>query len=402
MSPSRRVIGSRVIQRKVLGSANPIAKGFREGKKGCMDSIGGVVVGFILFLFAFVPVWSSVKGVAETSKDVAALTLQAPDQVEGTSGLVMIHGGPEGVEAIQSPLDCEDIDDQTDLFWYHAVRKEFTRHTEPQERTVTRIENGEEVEETIQEDVEVTDWEEMSNEEKTAPFSLGNIEIDPDSADVRLDDSTHCEDKGRERIGQEWITLDYILADGLDDVYVVGNLSGDRIGSGSPFIITDKRPEELVQSLKTKEKTDRVFLTIVSIFLFFIAFNLLIGPLLFVLNYVPLIGPALRGLIAFISLILAIVLVLLMQVIFKFWWLLIILLIVVIALLVIFGKKKGGHKHPAESPKEEPGPAEPAPSAPPAQPVAPAQPEQHKFCSECGTRVEPGEKFCKGCGKPSS
>ena len=32
MSPKERFISSRVTGRKVLGSANPLAKGFREGK----------------------------------------------------------------------------------------------------------------------------------------------------------------------------------------------------------------------------------------------------------------------------------------------------------------------------------------------------------------------------------
>jgi len=407
MSPRERIISSRVVSRKVLGSANPLAKGFREGKKGCMDSIVGVFFGFIILILAFVVTYSSVKGVKETSKDVAALTAQTPDEVKGKSGLVMIHGEPNVTDPVQSPLECEDVTEDTDLFWYHLVLKEYIRHTVPEERTETRYENGEEVEYTIEEQVEKEEWVENRDETRTAGFKLGDIAVSPNGARVELDRKDNCSDKGQERITrppQQWLTLDYVLADGIGEVYVVGNLSHDEISSGEPFIVTDKQPGELVQTLATEEKTNRIFLTVVSMFLFFLAFNLIIGPLLFILNYVPLIGPGLRAGIGCISLILAIVLVVLLQFLIKFWWAIVLLIVVLIVLAaVIAGKRKKPHEEaPPAHPVEEPPAPHASPTPVPAPAPTPAPAAGHKHCPNCGSEVPEGSKFCPSCGQPAS
>ena len=49
MPSKRREISRRVVSRKVVGSANPIARWGRGSKSTCMDSLGGFFVGLLLF-----------------------------------------------------------------------------------------------------------------------------------------------------------------------------------------------------------------------------------------------------------------------------------------------------------------------------------------------------------------
>ncbi len=51
---------------------------------------------------------------------------------------------------------------------------------------------------------------------------------------------------------------------------------------------------------------------------------------------------------------------------------------------------------PAQPYGYQPGPAAPLPHSPP--PVEPAQP-MHHFCSNCGTQLTAGSKFCPSCGR---
>lgn len=53
-------------------------------------------------------------------------------------------------------------------------------------------------------------------------------------------------------------------------------------------------------------------------------------------------------------------------------------------------------------PSAAPSTPPPAPSTPPPAPVAESAPtvDEDVFCSNCGTRGEPGQKFCKHCGNP--
>jgi len=391
MNPKERVVSSRVIGRKVLGSASPLAKGFRETKQGCADSISGVFFGFIIFALAFWPAWCSVKGVEAVSEDVAALELLTPAQAEGRTGMVKVHGMPEEVDFIELDIECRDINEEVDVFWYHTVLKEYTEHPEKREHTETRTEGGQEVEYTVEEEVMVQDWEVMEEQQDVAgSFMLGEIEVDPSEANDRLTDYETCEDKGRERLGEEWLLVEYLPVDNLAELLVVGEIRNNSISGGEPFIVTDRSAEELVGQMAAAESGTRTMLTILSIVMFFISFNLIIGPLLFLLKYVPFIGGGLRFGIAILSLILAIVWVLILKFIIAFWWLILVLLAILIILLVAIGAKR--------APKAAAAVTEAAVEPP----LAAIGEERSNFCPKCGDKVEPGEKFCDKCGEKLS
>jgi len=402
MTPKERLTSSRVTGRKVLGSANPLAKGFRDTKKGCADSVSGIFLGFILFALAFWPAWCSVRGVEEVSKAVEALPLVAAEDASGQSGMIRIFGEPSDIDYIELDIECEEIDETADVFWYHFKLQEYTEHEETRERTETRTEGGQEVEYTVEDTVMVEDWEVIEDSTDVAgSFKLSDIEIDTRRAELRLTDFETCEDKGRERLGEEWLLIEYIPIDEMNEIAVVGDLQDDEIGSGEPFIITDQDPDELVSAMATEEKGSRTMLTIVSIIMFFIAFNLIIGPLLFLLNYVPVIGAGLRFGIGIGSLILAIILVLILRFIIAFWWVILILLAVIIWVLIAMAKKKSSVEPEVEEAEAEPAPVEekPVTPEPPAAPEPAARAAETELkCPACGDPYKPGDKFCENCG----
>jgi hypothetical protein len=398
MTPKERFVSSRVTGRKVLGSANPLAKGFRDTKKGCADSVSGVFLGFILFALAFWPAWCSVRGVREVSKEVEALPLMAAEDASGQSGMIRIYGEPGDIDYIELDVECRDIDETFDVFWYHTVLREYREHPETRQRTQTHEEGGKEVEETIEETVMVQDWDVIDDEEDRAgSFMLGDISVDTRDADLRLSHYETCDDKGREEIGEEWLTVEYLPIDDIDEFVVVGDLRDDEISGGDPFIITDSAPDELVASMESAEKGSRLGLTILSIVMFFIAFNLIIGPLLFLLKYVPFIGGGLRFGIGIASLIMAIILVLILKFIIAYWWVILILLAIIIWILIAVARKKepAEEPEPVESQPPAPAPAEEKPAAP--EPPPPAADTELK-CPECGDAYKPGDKFCDNCG----
>ncbi len=379
MNPTSRIVSSRQVGRKVLGSANPLAKGFREGKQGCMDSISGIFVGIILFMFAFWPAWCSVKGVEAVSKDIEGLTLLTAADAEGQSGLVKIQDDVGDLDFFDFEPECGS-EGEIEVFWYSWELKEYTEHMETRTRTETRVENGQEVEYEIEDDVLVEDWELIDSEEEIGDFfHLGNIEISTRNAERRLRDIEVCEDKGRERLGEEWLRVEYLPVENIDRLLVIGNLSDDEIDSGDPFIITDQNAEQLVSAMAGEEAGARMGLTIFAIVLFFISFNLIIGPLLFLLKYVPLIGPGLRFGIGIGSLILAIIWVMILKFIIEYWWAIIIVMILVVVALIMAAKKKQAAEGDSDDEGEE---------------------VQMLECLKCGEINDLDAKFCAKCGEP--
>ncbi len=383
MSPRERFIGSRVVSRKVLGSANPLAKGFRDTKQGCMDSIGGMFLGFILFALAFVPAWCSVRGVAEHSKTLDALPLLTAAEAKGQTGLLKVHGKPENVEVMPFDIACKEINAKEDVFWYHTALKEFREHPETRQKTVTRTVNGQEVQETVEEQYMVQDWQVLDEQTQAASsFMLGEIEVLPRESDLRLTRFESCQDKGPETLGSRWLLVEYLPIEDVGDLVVVGEMVSDRISSGTPFIITDKSADELVADLAASESAAKWGLTALSVILFFLGFNLIIGPLLFLLKYVPFVGGGLRFVIGVISLVLSIVLVLIIKFVILYWWVILVLLAGVVILVAVLA----GRRHP-KAVEEKAAPEMPS--------IGEAKPN---FCPKCGDQVDPEEKFCNKCG----
>ncbi len=360
-----------------------IGGGVAKAGKGCMNSIAGIFFGVFLFGLAFLPAWCS-ENVEEVSKLVDKLPMTSLADASSTDGLIKIQGEPVDVDYIDfTQRGCPDLRNGLDVFWYEWTLYEYTEHevtsTDSDGDTITRIEE---------------DWEVQETESDVADFSIEDIEVHPGSARVLLVDADSCDDRGSEIIGEEWLHVEYMPVDDLDTLLVIGEKSGDRIRDGHPFIVTDLNSLELVAQLAQEEATERKVWTFISILLFFIAFNLIIGPLLFVLKYVPVIGKGLRFMIGVGSLILAVIFTFLTKFIIAFWWVIVLLLIVIIVILINKSKKKEAPA-PAASPVPAPAPA-PAPEVHKAEEDTDGS--KPEFCPKCGDPVDVNEKYCTKCG----
>jgi len=220
------------------------------------------------------------------------------------------------------------------------VVKEYVTKTEQYTTTERRIEGGVEYEDTVVEEREYEDWDEIVNETEVATFFLGDIEIKPEKSDLIITNHETYDSKGRERIGEKWLTVKYLPVEKVREFLVVGELAGNTISSGKPFIVTDLTDTALVERKAKAEAGARTGLTILAMILFFVAFNLIIGPIVFMTRFVPVIGPGIRFMIGFGSLILAIILVLIIKFVIMFWWLLLLILAAIIVLIAIAASKK--------------------------------------------------------------
>ena len=120
----KRVISSRVTGRRVLGSANPVARWGRGAKQTCFDSIGGFFVGLLLFFVPFGLTYCAAK-TEKDSKDISQLTVKPAAEASAVDGKALLEGRVTAVEDLQ-PVIGEDLDGPVIYYDYH-VRREVTK-----------------------------------------------------------------------------------------------------------------------------------------------------------------------------------------------------------------------------------------------------------------------------------
>lgn len=322
-----RVISERVVSEKVLGSSSGIAR-FGRGVKGQISSrLGGIGLGFLLIVVSFFVVWYS-ESFEKSAGTVSQLPILSVDQAVGSSGLVKVSG-PVTSAPIKTPKDPKDV------LYYHYVRQELemVKSTETETQIVTR--DGQDIEQTIEKEVEKPEWVTKIDETKWADLVLGNkIAVKPGSAKQLLNLSevyTLTEDKVKE-------TINAVLP--TDNLIVVGEISNSQISSGKPFIITNNSNDVLVESLASSEKTTWWLLKLATLLLFGFGLYSMLGPLLLILDAIPILGNIGKTGIFIVCMLIGLIFTVLSSLLIAFWYVILIILVAVVGYLIYMKKQQ--------------------------------------------------------------
>jgi hypothetical protein len=255
-----------------------------------------LIIGLLIFIIALWPATMAGQKVSPMPVSVDKSSALTPDQAEGRTGSVEITGTPE----ISQPLSIEIGDERRDIeaFWF---RKSYYSWDAGDGNSEGK-------------------WSLNSTEESMARFKLGKIEVIPVGGSWRLE-GFESEDMDEPDPDQThtWTSYEWISADtaSSQNLTVLGNISGDRIEGGDPYIIANSDNPDLGQILESGKAPNRTLLTIISVIMFWIAFNLIAVPILKLLNSKATIGSGMRMGIGIGSLILAIMWVWILQMFIK-------------------------------------------------------------------------------------
>lgn len=322
-----RVISERVVSERVLGSANPVARFGRNAGEQISSRLGGVVWGMLLIIIALVVVWQS-ENLTKSSLVVKNLPLLAVDQAFGQSGLVKVSG-----KVTSAPIKYSGSEDN--LLYYRHTKDvlEMVKDTETETRVVNI--NGQDVEQTIEKEVERPEWVNKIDEEKWAPIVLDNkITIRPENAGQELNLSkivSSEDDKSRELV-------EGLFAD--DNLLVIGEINNNQISGGETFIISNKSDSALTGALEDSENTTWWLYKIATALLFGFGLYLLLGPLLLILDIIPFLGDFAKGAILVAALIVGVILTIFSSAIINYWYIFVIILIGIAVYAVSARKNK--------------------------------------------------------------
>ena len=344
--PNERIISQRVVSQKVIGSANPIAKGIRNIK----SSIGGICIGPVLVIVAIGMLFVSER-LDKKSAVVKQLSLEPASEASGKTGMHKIEGSAVLTTEIIPP-------EITDKVLYYSYSKERYEQVEKVEReTVTQNIGGDEVEQVVETTKLVDEWVSKESSEEWARFKLAEIEITPNNAksivdyqraEYWFDNQTYSYKlltSGTTRnpvIGDERKVITYISVDGT--FIVIGEISNNKISGGDPFIVSNKSDADILSSLRTEENVTYLGFKIGSWLFLTLGLMLVIGPILALADFIPVAGKMANCLALIIASIVSAAIVLLITMLIKLWWLCLGLLIVgliaaVVMIVMLLAKK---------------------------------------------------------------
>ncbi|MFA4931149.1 MAG: TMEM43 family protein [Patescibacteria group bacterium] len=344
-------MGEEIIEKKVVksvdkGSSNYLAKKYR----GVKSAVGAACTAPILIIIAVVLLFYS-EGFNKSSELVGQLSLRTPSEVAGQSGIVKVGDKVTVVSPVVAPEVGE-------VLYYSSAEQEYQQVEEKEYDTETVDREGREVEETVETTKLVDKWVDTRTTDPVwGEFTLGEIKIDPAAATLKMDYSRaeYWTDEfgdwvklaqGETRtpeLGDERLVVTYL--DTEQNLIVVGELNNDKISGGSQYIITNKSDSDLMKTLKTEENFWYWFLKVIIWLLLVIGLTSIIGPLLALLDFIPLVGDAARNVAGLIAAVIAFLMVLIGSLLIKFWWLFLILLVLIVGgmiavVLYILNKKK--------------------------------------------------------------
>lgn len=324
----------RIVSQTVLGSSNPIA---RFGRK-LSDSITGIFIGLLLIIASFALVWWGEQQ-PEYSKIVAALPLLHEAPVTQT-GLIKLQAQPAVTQVLIEPKT------NTPVLYYNYTKQEFKKVKESRRETRTVLQNGQDVQQTVERDVYVDKWVDLISDKKWAAFRLSNLNVTPTNADLHVTLT---------KVFEEEKPIPGVPADDFaptktrevvevlpatTELLIVGEAKTGSIVGGSPFIISDKTNDALIAEMKVQENRLYWFLKIGAWLLMTVGFTLLFGPISTFLNILPGLGKMLNAVLFAVFGVLSLVIVALGTLAIRYWWLVLIILVTLIVLAVAKFKNK--------------------------------------------------------------
>jgi hypothetical protein len=305
-------------------------------------------VGIVLFFVAFaLPTWAA--RTEKVSKLVARLEVLDASAATGLNGLALVNGTLSASSLLTPPKG-----DAKNLLAYRYQTADMETHLETHQETHTEVRNGQDVEVTEEVTEEVTDWVTKVDDERFASgWQVGAIRIDPQRASLDLQwEQVYHEDNGKHRE-----SVEVLRPGGM--VLLAAELNNGQVAEQPKlYKLTSKNKAELVAEMNVGEEAGRWGLLIVSVIVWTISLNLLIGPAMILINIIPIqqIGGALRGMITFISFLVACTLAWFTYTLVKYWWL-IALLLLVLTVVVILNARNRQAQPDLDTPPDEPAPA---------------------------------------------
>jgi hypothetical protein len=346
---NERIISERVVSQRVIGNANPIARKFRNLK----GSIGGLCIAPVLLILAFGLLFYSEK-FERKSKIVESLSLEQATEAVDASGMHKVTGKAN----VTTPAKAPEVGN---ALYFNATYQEYKEVEKTEEETVTEIENGQEVEKTIERTKLVDEWTDTQSENGWAEFNVGGITIKPSGAQLEWNltteeyrystiSNTYEELKAGTSItpviGDKRLLVRYMPTD--IDLLIVGEISQRSISGGDVFILSNKSDSQLISDMKTSETTMYWVLKFIVWLLLTIGIMSILGPILSVLDFIPIAGKAASCAASIFAAIISIGIVIAGSLIIKFWWLCLGLAAVgvvgLISLFLVIVLKKGGKK----------------------------------------------------------
>ncbi len=350
-----RIISERVVSTRSLGKNLPVVGNVKRKFDRLRGSIVGVCMAPVLIFIALATLFYGEK-FKKSSKVIESLPLEQASEVVENKGMHKITGKPD----ITNPVEAFGVGN---VLYYSFKEQRYEEVTKTETSTITRVINGEEVEETIEKTIVEDEWVTKKSESKWAEFKLGNIKIKPDLATLKVNLSLKEYKRNTwgefeevtggytPSIGDLRIVVEYLPTD--ENLIVIGEISGDSISSGEVFIISNKGERALLDEIKSQETTLYWVLKFLSWLLLTFGMLSILGPILSLLDFIPVAGKAANCLAGVISAILSFVIVLVSTLILKFWWLFIVFSLIFIVLLIVVlgvllskkeGSKEGGDK----------------------------------------------------------
>lgn len=354
-----REISRREISRKVIGSANPAARWGRQTKATCWDSIGGFFTGLVLFLVTF----SLPYCAARTEKDSKQLAMDVTPVAQAASleGIATVQGPVTAVQQLQVPYAETD----EPVLAYDFLRERYETWEETHNETHTETVNGKDEEVTEEVTEEKSGWKELNHEVEWSPIKMGSIDIDHTKCQIELPwkqtYSQEFEDSG------DQIRDKVQVVDVPPSAYLYAEFSGGQIAPDPDFArLSTRAPEAQKELMNKEEETGRWLKIVAAIILWTISLNLLLGPAMLLINIIPIrqIGTAVRGVLTFVSFLIACLITFVTYTFIRYWWVFMLLLLI-LAIVVIYSANQRRKAEPeldleAEAePEPEPKPEEP-------------------------------------------